>query len=56
MSVFKNLGKALLVAGFFMMFAAPVMAGQGLHPYTGNPCICMQDDDPSDTCLEACSE
>ncbi|MGE4403427.1 MAG: hypothetical protein AB7F61_17320 [Desulfobulbus sp.] len=32
MSIFKKIGKSLLVAGIFMMLASPVMAGNGKGP------------------------
>lgn len=40
MSFFKQLGKSLLVAGFVLLMAAPVMAKNGPGDGTGNDPIC----------------
>nr|WP_320010572.1 hypothetical protein [uncultured Desulfobulbus sp.] len=63
MSIVKNLGKSLLIAGIFMLLAAPVMAkgnpGKGAHLMDGSgepKCTCCDGliGDDYDACMFDC--
>ncbi|MDD2467448.1 MAG: hypothetical protein PHI97_25975 [Desulfobulbus sp.] len=45
MSIWKKIGKSILVAGIFMILATPVMAGKGAGTKDGtgpkNVCSCL---------------
>ncbi|MBM9615965.1 hypothetical protein JWJ90_16980 [Desulfobulbus rhabdoformis] len=59
MSILKNLGKSLLIAGIVMLFAAPVMAKGPQGGSKGVPdllCSCCEDGGVSSNPLCPCYE